>query len=190
LILLLALLAGGVVGWFVASWEKRPWQLPPLKYAWLAVIAFLPQWIAIYLPATRSRISDGWAAACVISSQLLLLLFCWPNRRIPGIVLLVIGLSANLLVISANQGFMPISPEIAGKLVSPEILQTIPLGSRFGWKDILLLPEETHLVFLSDRILLPDWLSYQVAFSFGDITLAAGAYWAMAAAPLIRKKVI
>jgi hypothetical protein len=188
LILLLALLAGWLVGWGIARWRKYSWTPPPLRFTWLVILAFLPQVLVVYLPATRFNIPDGWAAAGVIISQTLLLTFCWLNRHIPGIVLLAIGLCANLLVITANGGFMPISPETASRLVTEETLQSIQVGSRFGWKDILLLPENTHLAFLSDCILLPKSFSYQVAFSFGDILIAAGAFWMMVTGPQRRHK--
>jgi Family of unknown function (DUF5317) len=181
LILLFALLAGGAVGWGVARWQKCPWQFPSLKHIWLVIVAFLPQLIAIYLPTIRYRISDGWAAASLVASQVFLLAFCWFNRRIPGMVVLAGGLAANLLVIAINGGFMPISPETASRLVTAETLQSVEIGSRFGWKDILLLPEHTNLAFLSDQFLLPKWFPYQVAFSVGDILVAAGAFWVMVA---------
>lgn len=176
------------MGWGVARWQKRPWQVPPLNHTWLVIVAFLPQFIAAYLPATRYSIPKGWAAAGIVVSQVLLLAFCWLNRRLAGMPLLVCGLAANLLVIAANGGFMPISPETASRLVSAETLQGIAIGNRFGWKDILLLPEDTRLVFLSDCFLLPQWSSYQAAFSAGDILVALGAFWVMAAGSHHRKK--
>jgi Family of unknown function (DUF5317) len=155
--------------------------MPAIKFAWLALLAFSPQFLAAYLPASRLRLPDEWAAVCIIGSQALLLVFCWLNRRVPGIALLAAGLAANLLVIALNRGFMPITPETASRLVPEEILRSIEIGNRFGWKDILLSPDATHLLFLSDRLLLPRWFPYQVAFSFGDVLVAMGAFWLMAA---------
>lgn len=171
------------MGWGIARWRGQPWRVPPIRFTWLVFLAFIPQFVAVYLPATRSSLPDGWAAACIIGSQVLLLAFCGLNYRIPGIALLASGLAANLLVIAANGGFMPISPETASRLVPAEMLEAFELGSRFGWKDILLLPETTRLAFLSDRLLLPDWFPYQVAFSLGDVLIAMGAFWLMVAGP-------
>lgn len=155
--------------------------MPAIRFAWLVLVAFIPQLLAVYLPTVRRSLPDGWAAASIIGSLILLLLFCWLNRRVPGIIILAVGMTANLVVIAANGGFMPIAPETASRLVSGETLQSIEIGSRFGWKDILLLPDATNLFFLSDRLLLPKWLPYQAAFSIGDVIIAMGAFYLMAA---------
>ena len=178
MVLLVAILIGLPAGLLLALLQKRPWAFPPLSTVWLVVLAFLPQFVAFYLPFTRTHISDGWVATGLLGSQILLLVFCWLNRRISGTWILAVGLVLNLLVIAANGGFMPISPQIASRLVPQEVVQAIPLGSRFGHgKDILLLPADTHLVWLSDRFLPPKGFPYQVAFSLGDTIIAAGAFW-------------
>ncbi len=178
MILLVALIVGLLSGLALAHLQKRPWQLPVLNSAWLVVVAFLPQIFAFYIPSTRKGISDPIAAACLISSQILLLAFCWFNRRLAGMWLIGLGLGLNFLVIALNGGFMPISPQAASRLVPEAILAKQQIGVRFGFgKDILLLAENTKLVWLSDRFLPPIWFSYQVAFSFGDILIAIGAFW-------------
>ena len=179
MILLVAILAGLGFGLSLARLQKRPWTVPPLRKPWLAILAFLPQLINLYLPATRTRVSDDLAAGGLIVSLALLLVFCWFNRRLSGVWLLAIGLFFNLLVIGTNGGFMPISPQTASRLVPPETLAILGNTSRFGYKDILLLPEQTHLIWLSDRFLPPKGFPYQVAFSLGDMLIAAGAFWLM-----------
>jgi hypothetical protein len=192
LILLVAILAGWLAGLLYARWQKRSWAIPPVRFAWLVIIAFLPQFFAFYLPATRDRMPDVWVAAGLIASDALFLVFCWFNRHLAGVWLLAGGAAVNLLVIASNGGFMPISPQTASHLIPPALLETLPVGERFGaGKDILLLPEHTRFVWLSDRFLLPDWSPYQVAFSLGDILIASGAFWLMATQgkpPLIRKR--
>jgi hypothetical protein len=178
LILLVAILLGIPAGLLLARLQKRAWAIPPLHAVWLVIVAFLPQYIIFYLPSTRAHISDNWVAAGLVGSQILLLVFCWLNRHLSGIWLLAVGLTLNLLVIATNGGFMPISPQTASRLVPQEILQTYPLGSRLGYgKDVLLLPVDTRLVWLSDRFLLPEGFHYKMAFSLGDVVIAAGAFW-------------
>ena len=181
MILLVAILAGLVVGLSLARLQKRPWTVPPLRKPWLVIIAFLPQFFNLYLPATRTWVSDDWAAVSLIASMTLLLVFCWVNRRLSGVRLLALGLAINLLVIVANGGFMPISPQTASRLVLPETLARFVIGDRFGYKDILLLPVQTRLIWLSDFLLPPEGFPYQVAFSLGDLFVAAGAFWLMVA---------
>ena len=179
MILLVAILAGLVIGLFLARLQKRSWMVPPLCKPWLVIVAFLPQFFYMYLPATRIRVSDNLAAAGLLISLALLLVFCWLNRRLSGVWLLAVGLFFNLLVIAANGGFMPISPQTASHLISPATLAAIGTGDRFGYKDILLLPEQTRLAWLSDHFLLPKGFPYHVAFSPGDVLIAAGAFWLM-----------
>lgn len=179
MILLVAILAGLAVGLFLARIRKSTWMVPPLRKPWLVIIAFLPQFFTLYLPATRTWIPDGLAADGLIISLILLLVFCWFNRGFSGVWLLALGLSCNLLVMVVNGGFMPISPQTASRLIPPEILAALRNGSRFDFKDILLLPDRTHLIWLSDLLLPPEGFPYQVAFSPGDVVIAAGAFWLM-----------
>lgn len=181
MLLTLAVFAGLAAGIGWAHWRSRPYQPPELKYLWLVVLAFLPQFVAFYLPNTRQQIPDQWAAVFLTSSQFLLLGFAWLNRKAPGMMILLIGTALNFTVMAANGGFMPISPQTASRLIPAEVLQDIPLGDRFGTKDILLASEATRFEWLSDRFLPPTWVSYQVAFSLGDVFLAIGVFWLFAA---------
>jgi hypothetical protein len=181
LILITALLAGLAAGLLIARWQKSSWTIPRLRASWLVIMAFLPQFFMFYLPATRTLIPDGWVASGLAASQILLLVFCWLNRQIAGVWVLAFGLVLNLLVIATNGGFMPISPQTASHLIPETLLQTLQVGRRFGYgKDILLLPEKTNLVWLSDRYLTPAWVLRPVAFSLGDILISAGAFWILA----------
>ena len=187
MILLAALPAGLLTGLIAARIRQSRWAVPSLRFAWLAVVAFVPQYIAIYFSATRSRLPDIWASSGLILSLFLFLSLCWFNRRVPGIPVLALGLVLNLLVIAINGGFMPISPEVAERLVPPGSLDNWTVGGRFGWKDILLETEQTRLAFLSDMFLPPQGFPYQVAFSPGDVLVAAGAFWLMAAGGFMKK---
>ncbi len=189
MILLIAVLLGITIGLLNARLKKQAFQAPDLKLTWLAILAFAPQFFAFYLPSTREWILDSLASLCLVTSQIFLLAFAYFNRKLAGMWLLIGGLALNLAVISVNGGFMPISPETASRLIPATVVQTMPLESRFGkGKDILLLPEDTHLEGLADRQLPPKWFPLQVAYSFGDILIAVGAFWLLANQPLHTKK--
>ncbi|MBI3165492.1 MAG: DUF5317 domain-containing protein [Chloroflexi bacterium] len=180
MILLAAVALGLAVGLGLARLRGQPYQPPDLRHLWLVFIAFLPQFAILYVPGLRQQISDDWAGVLLTTSQFLLIGFAWLNRKSPGMAVLLAGAALNFLVMTANSGFMPISPQTASRLVPQEILQEIPTGSRFGVKDILLEPENTHFEVLADRFLPPAWSSYQAAFSLGDVFLAVGVFWLLA----------
>lgn len=176
MILLLALVFGLLTGLVWARWRGHPYQTPELQHLWLVFVAFLPQVIVIYLP----NLPNGLVAGCLLASQILLFRFAWLNHRILGMPVLICGVALNLLVMAANGGFMPVSPQTTSHLVSEERLLDFQLGSRIGAKDILLLPQNTRFEWLADRFLPPAWLPYQAAFSLGDVFIAIGAFWMLA----------
>lgn len=180
MILLSALAGGLLVGWALARWRGRPYQAPELRSAWLVVAGFIPQFLIAYLPATHN-VAPNWLAVASLSASLIAFLaFVWINRRLPGMPVLLTGLVLNLAVMAANGGWMPITPDTASHLLGEDVTKHVALGARFGQKDILLAPQAIHLGFLADRFLLPAWFPYKVAFSAGDILIAAGAFWLLA----------
>lgn len=94
--------------------------------------------------------------------------------------ILLVGLILNFSVITANGGFMPISPQTAEHLVDVKTIATMETGSRFGFKDILLSKSDTRLEWLADHFLLPEQFPFRAAFSLGDIFIGAGAFWILA----------
>jgi hypothetical protein len=179
-ILLAALAAGLLAGLVRARWRGHPYQAPELQHLWLVFVAFLPQFVVIYLPITRETFPEWLVAGCLLISQIMLLGFSWLNRHIPGMPILICGVLLNLAVMTANSGFMPISPQTANHLASKNGLLDIQLGSRVGPKDILLRPQDTRFEWLADRFLTPAWFPYQAAFSLGDVFIAIGAFWMLA----------
>lgn len=176
MILLWAVIIGLLAG-LIRAWVGGRRLTPPnLRLVWLVSVAFVPQLLAFYLPATGSIWADSVVAIGLVTSQVLLLIFIWFNRHQPGFWLLGLGLTLNLLVIILNGGLMPISPETVTKLLSNAAPNIWEVGSRLGRsKDIVLPVAETRLWLLSDRFLLT--LPSRVAFSLGDVLIAAGAFW-------------
>ncbi len=179
MILVSAVVVGLIAGLARSRLQRLPYQAPELRWISLVFLAFLFQWLAFQLPVVAMHINSKVAAVVLVVSQVALFLFAWANRTRPAFWLLGIGLLLNLVVIVANGGLMPITPETVAHLVKAEPGLLWQVGERLGSsKDIVLNAEATRLWFLSDRfILLPEGLGYQVAFSLGDVLIAIGAFW-------------
>ncbi len=169
----LAIVLGLIAGLVIAKVTSNNFALPELRNSWIILLGFLPQALIFFLPVTRELIPDSLVPYILISSLLILLTFVWFNIKQPGIWLMGVGLLLNLIVISFNRGWMPISPETLTQLQIPE--GTWQIWQRHGYsKDMVIPMESTRLWFLSDvfRINLNNF--YKVAFSFGDIMIAGG----------------
>jgi hypothetical protein len=177
MVLLWAVAIGLLAGILRAAFNGRRLSAPPLVGLWLVPIAFLPQWLAFFSPVSWLRIPERAIPIALVMSQILLLIFVWANRRLPGFWALGLGLSLNLLVIALNGGWMPISPETLGRMYPERGIDTWVVRERLGIsKDIILNVADTRLVWLSDRFILPTWLPYRVAFSIGDVIITIGVY--------------
>jgi len=112
-----------------------------------------------------------WQMILLILSQLALLLILMLNRSMPGIKLFALGIVLNLVVMVANGGWMPITPETY-QFVYPG--QDAPLYTRpFSSKNIVLPQAETKFWILSDMIPL-SLPGDRTAISIGDIFLVVG----------------
>jgi hypothetical protein len=151
-ILWLGLGIGLLTGLGLSKWRGHPYLPPTLNHIWLVFLGFLPQFLAVYLGRAHFTIPDWLAALSVVTSQLILLIFAWLNRRLPGMSILIVGLVLNMAVIVVNGGFMPINPNTAERLVGAERMTSFEIGSRMATK-IFFCPQ-----------LEPDWNGWQIVF--------------------------
>lgn len=104
-------------------------------------------------------------------SQIVLIFLFLLNRHLPGAKLFALGIALNVLVMGANGGWMPLTPEIY-HFVRPErpiVEQARPISS----KNIILPRSETNLWILSD--IIPVTLPWRrTAMSLGDGLLIVG----------------
>ena len=177
MVLLLAVLAGLIVGLAKAWIRKQPFLLPDLSLTGLGLFAFLPQFLVFYLPTTSSHIPNQWASGFLVFSQLLFLIFFWFNFRQPGFWMLGVGVILNLVVICLNGGWMPISPEMVQRLFPNAPVGAWEIGLRLGnSKDVVLNLWNMRLGFLGDCIYIPfPPPLHPAAFSLGDFFIAIGA---------------
>ncbi len=178
MILLYAVVIGVLAGILRSRVAKAHFSIPPMRGEWLILVAIVPQVIVFFLPGVRRSIPREGAAAALVFSQALLLVFVWLNWRRAGFWLLGLGLILNLGVIVLNGGLMPISPQTVLKLAPDAPIEDLETGERIGGsKDVLLPESETRAALLSDRFVFPAWFPYRVAFSLGDGLIAIGVIW-------------
>lgn len=178
MVLVAAVIIGSLLGIGRAWVNKREYRVFDLKVPWLVLLAFIPQFLIFYLPSTRSRIPETTASILFVSSLIVLIAFSLLNIRKTSFWPVTAGFLLNVVVILANRGWMPISPQTAQKILPAGSVDVLQIGQRIGYsKDILLTREETRFWFLSDRLTLPQWVNYGVAFSVGDLLLFIGVIW-------------
>lgn len=177
MILLWGVLLGLIAGLIQARSRRCAYDLPTIDGWGIVTGAFLLQVPVFFLPQTRLLIPDRAASAALILSLGLLLVVVFRNRRQIAFWIIGTGLIMNLAVILANGGLMPVSPATLHALAPDFAADKWEIGQRFGpTKDIVLPPEETRLIWLSDRFIVPDWYPQRVVFSLGDVFISVGAF--------------
>ncbi len=175
--LALGVLCGLLRGGTPTTLSAKPWRL-----IWLAPVAFGLQLLMVYGLDSNGPREVG--ALLHLTSYVALGVLLWLNRGAAGAEIIGLGLALNFLVIAANGGYMPVSPEALLAKGQSE-LAALPAGTILaGSKDILPGRADTRLWILSDIITVP-WLPlWQRAFSIGDVVLAAGLFVLVQAAML------
>jgi hypothetical protein len=146
-----------------------------------AVVALLIQvlltWWAAGSLVGPWRVAALWATHAVLASVIL------ANLRRPGMGWLLAGMALNFLVMAANGGLMPVSPETLARGGREHVLARAGDGGAYAQaqpkKNLILREDETRLALLSDRLVVP---GHPGAFSAGDVLIAAGIVVALGAA--------
>jgi hypothetical protein len=107
------------------------------------------------------------APAVYVTSMLVAALVVARNARQPGFPVLLAGLLANLAVIAANGGYMPVSEAARAASGLPPIA-----GSH---NNVVPMSDATPLWFLGDLFPIPSVVPLANVFSVGDVLIALGA---------------
>ncbi|MGB5933033.1 MAG: DUF5317 domain-containing protein [Anaerolineae bacterium] len=175
--LLIATLRGGSI--------KRLAHLP-LRWGWLAMILFAAQAYLIFWPEAKAQGHLSPRAMILVFSYLILIFVAWSNRSLPGVNFILLGIVLNFLVIVANGGFMPVTPQTLIRGGHTHLVAALESGARVARsKDVLLWPEQTRLWFLSDIFVIPERYPLAGSFSLGDVLIASGAFILLQRALLI-----
>jgi hypothetical protein len=116
-----------------------------------------------------------------LASYACLLAFALYNGRERAMWSMALGLFCNVLVISVNQGYMPVSVGALETTGAYSAVQAIQKTGVHG-NVIAICPEPglvetcrvTHLNFLGDIFILPSWIPLAKPFSIGDALLGFG----------------
>ncbi len=177
MILLIGIAAGLAAAFIRARIKKRKLQAIDLTGWWLVFLAVIPQAMVFGQTGRWLGIPNSLVPFFLTGSLLVLIVFAWFNIRKPGFAFLALGLMLNCAAIIANGGWMPIAPETIQRMDPGLAPQYYPTGQRLGFtKDWIFPAEAIVLPILSDRLTLPGWIGYPVAFSIGDVFIALGAF--------------
>ena len=145
--------------------------VPNLRGKYLPIVACLVQ----------ARAPDGEEGshriAALAFSFALLLWFTWQNRSHRPMRLLFIGTLLNLIPIAFHRGYMPITAETVATLFPNHAgpWPSGPVGP--GSKDIIVSLANSPFWMLGDIFAVGPPSPYRMAFSIGDLFVAAGFLW-------------
>jgi len=166
----IGLAAGLVAGGRVAA-------VGDIRFRWapLVLVGFLAQ-VPLFNDAVAARVGD-LGPVLSVGSTLLVVIAVVRNLAIPGMALVALGATSNLVAIAANGGFMPASPAAMAALgkAAPTIYSNSALLA------------QPALAPLTDIFALPAWLPFHNIFSVGDVVLGVGVAGVIAIA-MVRGK--
>jgi hypothetical protein len=164
LVIAFAILVGYLTGGRLSRFESMR-----LRWWWLAIVGLGIQFVP--LPEGTSG-TDLLVRTIVLSlSYTLLVVFAAVNVRVPGMVLVLIGLACNFAVIAANGG-MPVRAEALRDSGQEDVLALL---EEDGAAKHHLMTDEDVLTFLGDVIAVPQPVGQ--AISVGDVFIYVGLIW-------------
>ena len=173
--LLVAAVIGILVGLALGGRLKNLGRLPlrwnALVFAALAlqVVTFTPlNFLPWDLVPALYLLSNSLAAAWVLR-----------NLRVAGMPLISLGALSNLLAIAVNGGRMPVDRLLLARTRGQAFADAVAAGRMPT--NAVISDSHTRLIWLTDRLVLPPPLPAPVVWSVGDLLIAAGVIWLIAA---------
>lgn len=167
--ILYAIPAGIVIGFLVGGHLDGLLALR-FRWPWLAIGGLLVQ--VVLFTELGDRLAGGAAPAIYVGSTAAVLVALLRNVTLPGLPIAAVGSFANLAAIVANGGAMPADPgalRLAGFAGPGDHTNSVVLA-------------EPALRPLTDIFAIPAGIPLANVFSVGDILIAVGVAWAIAAA--------
>jgi hypothetical protein len=172
--LLSALIVGLALGFVFGG---RPQNLGQLKLR-SNVLIFVSLAIQLVLFTGLSLPADAVTTAYMISG-LLGLIWLAQNFRVAGVPCMLLGTLSNFVTIALNGGRMPIEGVLLAKIRGADYVRELASGTVTS--NSSLVNDHTQLWFLTDQILIPKPWPLPTVLSFGDLIIAAGVVWLVAA---------
>jgi hypothetical protein len=135
-----------------------------LRAVWLLLLGLFGQ-IALELVDWPEARLDDVAFALLLATYALILGFCALNRKQSGMVVVMVGVSLNVLVIALNQG-MPVKD---GEVERDDRTVREPITRTAKQRP---LEDDDRLTFLADVLTVPGLPNQQ--FSIGDVVIGIG----------------
>jgi hypothetical protein len=166
-VLLLYSIAAGLLLGRLAGGRVR--NLERVRFAWWQLaLAGLAVQLFLFADIIQERVGAEGPVIYVLSTVAVLAALL-RNVRLPGLPILATGGILNLVVILANGGYMPSSPDAWLELTG---MAAIPVAH---YSNVVLIGPDTLLPFLGDVFVFPRPLPMATAFSVGDAIIALGA---------------
>jgi hypothetical protein len=145
---------------------------------WMIPSVAVVQSVLVRVPYSDTRL-PWWHPRpyAMIVSYVVLWCVIWLNQRLPGMRTLLAGITLNLIVITANGGYMPVRPEALARIGYGDAAYQMQPGSIvLGSKDVVLPTQQALLWMLGDVLVIPEPFPRPTAMSIGDMFVAVGVF--------------
>lgn len=166
MLLLYSIAAGLIVGRLLGG---RVRNLEHVHFVWwqLALAGLFVQ-LVLFAGPVEERVGPEGPAIYVLST-LAVMVALLRNLRLPGLAIIAVGATLNLVPVLANGGAMPSAPEAWLQLTGVAALPVTHFSNS------VLIGRDTLFPFLGDVFVFPRPLPMANVFSIGDAVIALGA---------------